>query len=151
MNRMRQTTLFDMEEEPAAPVSRDTLEPDMNAPLADRMRPQTLEEYMGQKALVGPGHALRQMIESDSVTSMILWGPPGVGKTTLARIIARGTKSRFVNFSAVNTGVRDIRVIMQEAEKPGKRGSIRSCSWMRSTASTNPSRMPFCLMWKAAW
>ncbi len=122
MNRMRQTTLFDMEEEPAAPVSRDTLEPDMNAPLADRMRPQTLEEYMGQKALVGPGHALRQMIESDSVTSMILWGPPGVGKTTLARIIARGTKSRFVNFSAVNTGVRDIRVIMQEAEKAREAG-----------------------------
>ena len=115
---MRQATLFDMTDESReAGVQESARDGNANAPLADRMRPVTLEDYMGQEALVGEGHALRQMIESDAVTSMILWGPPGVGKTTLARIIAHGTKSRFVNFSAVNTGVKDIRLIMKEAQE----------------------------------
>ena len=118
MKRMRQATLFDMTDESReSPVQESARDGNANAPLADRMRPVTLEDYMGQEALVGEGHALRQMIESDAVTSMILWGPPGVGKTTLARIIAHGTKSRFVNFSAVNTGVKDIRLIMKEAQE----------------------------------
>ena len=118
MKRMRQATLFDMTDESReAGVQESARDGNANAPLADRMRPVTLEDYMGQEALVGEGHALRQMIESDAVTSMILWGPPGVGKTTLARIIAHGTKSRFVNFSAVNTGVKDIRLIMKEAQE----------------------------------
>ncbi len=84
-------------------------------PLADRMRPETLEEYVGQKQLVAPGRILWQMIEHDSVPSMIFWGPPGVGKTTLARMIAHKTKAHFVTFSAVSSGIKDIKVVMKEA------------------------------------
>lgn len=71
-----------------------------NAPLASRLRPETLDEYAGQKHLVGKGKILRQLIESDNISSMIFWGPPGVGKTTLARIIAKQTKADFVEMSA---------------------------------------------------
>lgn len=84
-------------------------------PLADRMRPETLEEYVGQKQLVAPGRILWQMIEHDSVPSMIFWGPPGVGKTTLARMIAHKTKAHFVTFSAVSSGIKDIKAVMKEA------------------------------------
>lgn len=84
-------------------------------PLADRMRPETLEEYVGQKQLVAPGRILWQMIEHDSVPSMIFWGPPGVGKTTLARMIAHRTKAHFVTFSAVSSGIKDIKAVMKEA------------------------------------
>ena len=84
-------------------------------PLEDRMRPETLEEYVGQKQLVAPGRILWQMIEHDSVPSMIFWGPPGVGKTTLARMIAHKTKAHFVTFSAVSSGIKDIKAVMKEA------------------------------------
>lgn len=84
-------------------------------PLADRMRPETLEEYVGQKQLVAPGRILWQMIEHDSVPSMIFWGPPGVGKTTLARMIAHKTKAHFLTFSAVSSGIKDIKAVMKEA------------------------------------
>lgn len=84
-------------------------------PLADRMRPETLEEYVGQKQLIAPGRILWQMIEHDNVPSMIFWGPPGVGKTTLARMIAHKTKAHFVTFSAVSSGIKDIKVVMKEA------------------------------------
>lgn len=80
------------------------------------MRPQSLEDYVGQKHLLGEGKLLRQMLEKDQVCSMIFWGPPGVGKTTLARIIAGQTKSDFVNFSAVTSGIREIKEIMKQAE-----------------------------------
>ena len=73
-------------------------------PLAARLRPRNLEEYIGQKHLLGEGKVLRRLIEGDSISSMIFWGPPGVGKTTLARIIAGRTKARFVDFSAVTSG-----------------------------------------------
>ena len=86
-------------------------------PLANRLRPRTLDEYIGQKHLVGEGKVLRRLIESDSVSSMIFWGPPGVGKTTLARIIAGRTRSRFVDFSAVTSGIKEIRSVMEEADR----------------------------------
>ena len=91
-------------------------------PLADRMRPRTLEEMVGQEALVGPGKPLRVQIESDQLGSLILWGPPGVGKTTLAEIIAHLTARRFVPFSAVTSGIKEIRQVMVEAENSARRG-----------------------------
>ncbi len=89
---------------------------DFNRPLADRMRPETLEEYVGQKQLVDKGNLLWRMIENDQITSMIFWGPPGVGKTTLARIIANQTKSHFTDFSAVTSGIKEIKEVMRQAE-----------------------------------
>lgn len=86
-------------------------------PLAARLRPQTLEEYCGQKHLLGEGKVLRRLIESDNVGSMIFWGPPGVGKTTLARIIAKRTKANFIDFSAVTSGIKEIKQVMEQAEK----------------------------------
>lgn len=85
-------------------------------PLASRLRPASLEEFTGQKHLLGDGKVLRRLIEGDSVTSMIFWGPPGVGKTTLARIIANRTKASFIDFSAVTSGIKEIRTVMQQAE-----------------------------------
>jgi len=87
------------------------------APLADRMRPRTLDEFAGQDHLLGPGKVLRQAIESDHLPSMILWGPPGSGKTTLAMIIASMTGAHFATFSAVLSGVKDIREVVQEANE----------------------------------
>ncbi len=86
-------------------------------PLAARMRPENLEDFVGQQHLLGPGKVLRRLIEEDRVSSMIFWGPPGVGKTTLARIIARHTRSSFVDFSAVTSGIKEIRTLMQQAEE----------------------------------
>ncbi|MBR2719459.1 MAG: replication-associated recombination protein A [Clostridia bacterium] len=86
-------------------------------PLASRMRPASLEEFAGQKHLLGPGKVLRRLIESDSISSMIFWGPPGVGKTTLARIIAQKTKSQFIDFSAVTSGIKEIRQVMLKADE----------------------------------
>ena len=87
------------------------------SPLADRMRPETLEEFVGQVHVLGPGKPLRKQIERDEVTSMILWGPPGSGKTTLATIIARRTKSDFAKFSAVLSGIKEIKEVMAAAER----------------------------------
>jgi len=87
------------------------------APLADRMRPETLEEFVGQLHILGPGKPLRKQIERDELASMILWGPPGSGKTTLATIIARKTRSDFVRFSAVLVGIKEIKEVMAAAEK----------------------------------
>ena len=86
-------------------------------PLAARMRPRDLDEYVGQTHLLGEGKVLRRLIENDQVSSMIFWGPPGVGKTTLARIIAARTKAAFIDFSAVNSSIKDIRAVMQKAEE----------------------------------
>lgn len=99
---MEQMTLFDRE---------------IPQPLAARLRPQSLEEYAGQTHLLGKGKVLRRLIESDQVSSMIFWGPPGVGKTTLARIIAGRTKSAFIDFSAVTSGIKEIRTVMEQAEQ----------------------------------
>ena len=86
-------------------------------PLAARMRPESPDEYVGQEHLMGEGKILRRLIESDRISSMIFWGPPGVGKTTLARIIAHTTRSKFIDFSAVTSGIKDIRNVMQQAEE----------------------------------
>jgi putative ATPase len=92
------------------------------APLAERMRPRSLDEFVGQQALLGPGKPLRQTIERDELGSMILWGPPGCGKTTLARLIARSTQSEFVAFSAVLSGIREIKDVMAAAEHARRAG-----------------------------
>jgi len=91
-------------------------EPLAGRPLADRMRPQTLDEFIGQEELLGPGRPLRTQIERDELGSMLLWGPPGCGKTTLARIIAKRTKSEFIPFSAVLSGIKEIKDVMAKAE-----------------------------------
>ena len=99
-------------------VKQKSLFEDMSKePLANRLRPETLEEYVGQQHLIGKGKILYQLINSDIVPSMIFWGPPGVGKTTLARIIANQTKAKFINFSAVTSGIKDIRKVMKEAQE----------------------------------
>lgn len=108
-------------------------------PLADRMRPESLEEYWGQKHLIHPGSLLWNMISHDAVTSMILWGPPGVGKTTLARIIAEQTKSRFITLSAVSSGVKEIRKVMEEAEEHRKNG-VRTILFMDEIHRFNKSQ-----------
>lgn len=95
---------------------------DAKRPLADRMRPATLDEYAGQEHILGPGKPLRAQIERDQLTSIILWGPPGVGKTTLAHIIARMTKSEFLPFSAVLAGIKEIKAVMVDAERLRKLG-----------------------------
>src|SRR3954447_17722100 len=87
------------------------------SPLAERMRPRTFDEFVGQQDLLAPGKPLREAIERDLLQSIILWGPPGTGKTTLARIIAETTKARFVSFSAVLAGIKEIREVMAEAER----------------------------------
>ena len=86
-------------------------------PLAARLRPETLEEFAGQRHLLGEGKILRQLIDQDLISSMIFWGPPGVGKTTLARIIARRTQAEFVDFSAVTSGIKEIKEVMAAAER----------------------------------
>jgi putative ATPase len=93
------------------------------APLAERMRPRTLDEYVGQEHLLGPGKPLRGEIERDDPSSMILWGPPGVGKTTLAKIIAETTRATFIEFSAVMGGIKEIKQVMVDAEKAAGFGS----------------------------
>ncbi|MCL5459505.1 replication-associated recombination protein A [Loigolactobacillus coryniformis] len=93
-----------------------------NTPLANRVRPKTLADFAGQQHLVGPGKILRELIDADQLSSMIFWGPPGVGKTTLAEIIAQQTKSHFVTFSAVTSGIKDIRKIMGAAEMDREMG-----------------------------
>ncbi|MCD8307341.1 MAG: replication-associated recombination protein A [Clostridia bacterium] len=90
---------------------------DEDQPLAARIRPRDLDEYVGQKHLLGPGKVLRRLIEEDRISSMIFWGPPGVGKTTLARIIANRTQAKFIDFSAVTAGIKEIKQVMEEAEK----------------------------------
>src|ERR1700704_5258957 len=95
---------------------------DAKRPLAERMRPERLEDFAGQLHILGPGKPLRIQIERDQLQSLILWGPPGVGKTTLARLVARMSKSEFVPFSAVLAGIKEIKAVMADAEKLRKMG-----------------------------
>jgi len=104
-----------------SPVEPET--PSALQPLAERMRPRTLDEFIGQQKLLGPGKPLRMQIESDNIGSMLLWGPPGCGKTTLARLIARLTKSDFISFSAVLSGIKEIKEVMAASEFKSKSGN----------------------------
>ncbi len=94
----------------------------MNEPLANRLRPNTLKDYIGQKHILGEGKVLKRLIESDHLPSMIFWGPPGVGKTTLARIIAKHSQANFIDFSAVTSGIKEIRAVMNQAESARRMG-----------------------------
>jgi len=96
---------------------------DRTRPLADRMRPRTLEEFVGQEHLIGPGKPLRAQIERDDIGSLIFWGPPGTGKTTLAQIIARMTKAEFIEFSAVLAGIKEIKQVMADGERARQYGT----------------------------
>src|SRR5712692_3542563 len=96
---------------------------DRTRPLADRMRPRTLDEFVGQEHLIGPGKPLGTQIERDDTGSLIFWGPPGTGKTTLAQIIARMTKAEFIEFSAVLAGIKEIKQVMADAERARQYGT----------------------------
>jgi putative ATPase len=100
----------------------DSSQHDSTRPLAERMRPDKFEDFVGQQHILGPGKPLRAQIERDELQSIILWGPPGVGKTTLARLIARTTKCDFVRFSAVLSGIKEIKAVMADAERARRRG-----------------------------
>ena len=118
-------SLFDDSSTPPEPSGRSGQAPAPGqpapAPLAERMRPQSLDEFVGQEALVGPGRPLRRAIDQDQLQSIILWGPPGTGKTTLARVIATVTRAHFISFSAVLSGIKEIRAVMAEAEEARRR------------------------------
>src|SRR5437588_3097654 len=105
---------------PTPPTDTST---DRTRPLADRMRPRTLDEFVGQEHLVGPGKPLRTQIERDDTGSLIFWGPPGTGKTTLAQIIAHLTKADFIQFSAVLAGIKEIKQVMADAERARQYGT----------------------------
>ena len=105
---MEQTTLFEQDKK--------------NQPLASRLRPQNLDEFVGQSHLIGEGKILRKLIENDNISSIIFWGNPGIGKTTLARIIANKTHSEFIDFSAVTSGIKEIKAVMAQAEENRKLG-----------------------------
>lgn len=113
-------------EEPDAPEKIDSAQDNSTRPLADRMRPHSLDEFVGQEKIVGPGRALRRMIEEDRLQSIIFWGPPGTGKTTLAEIIAEKTSARFTPFSAVLSGIREVREVMNEADAYRRRTGRRT-------------------------
>jgi putative ATPase len=105
------------------PIPNPSQSADPTRPLADRMRPRTLEEFVGQEQLIGPGKPLRVQIERDDMGSLIFWGPPGTGKTTLAKIIANMTKAEFIEFSAVLAGIKEIKQVMAEAERARQYGT----------------------------
>src|SRR5690554_5416198 len=117
----------------------------MSAPLAVRMRPTTLDEFVGQDHIIGPGRLLRRAIEADQLSSIILWGPPGSGKTTLANIIANNTKRHFSKLNAVTSGVKELRELIAAAQdRMGMYGQGTVLSSTRSTAGTAPSRTACC-------
>src|SRR5580698_8031965 len=114
----QESSLFDI-----SPTPESTARQRRAAPLAERMRPRNLAEYAGQEHLIGPGKPLRVQIEHDDPASMIFWGPPGVGKTSLAKIIAETTQASFIEFSAVTSGIKEIKQVMADAAKAAEMGS----------------------------
>ena len=117
-------TLFDDQEPPVSAAA--VPEPSLGSPLPERMRPRTLDEIVGQEAVVGPDGFLRRAIEADRVPSLVFWGPPGCGKTTLARVIAAATAARFVPFSAVTSGIKEVKEVMAEAAAHRRRTGKRT-------------------------
>ena len=113
-------------------------------PLADRMRPRDVDEFAGQTHLLGDGKPLRIAIEKGRLHSMILWGPPGTGKTTLARLMARRVDAQFLSLSAVLSGVKEVRAAVEQAKQ------ARAAHGKATVSSTSRSRMPFCRLWKTA-
>jgi len=109
-----------------APEARAAREPRPDAPLAERVRPRTLDEILGQEEVLGPGRPLRRAIEQDQLRSLILWGPPGSGKTTLAFVIRRLTKAHFEAMSAVLSGVKELRELLRAAEERRRRDGRRT-------------------------
>src|SRR5947207_11311348 len=103
--------LFDDQDAPDQPATA------AGTPLAERMRPATFDEFVGQEDILAPGRPLREAIERDLLQSIILWGPPGTGKTTLARLVAKVTRAKFVSFSAVMAGIKEIKEVMAAAEQ----------------------------------
>src|ERR1700675_4309243 len=116
--------LFDPIHDQANSAKRESGKPESDTPrpLAERLRPERLEDFVGQLHILGPGKPLRVQIERDQLQSLILWGPPGVGKTTLARLIARMTRAEFVPFSAVLSGIKEIKAVMADFGRAGKLG-----------------------------
>ena len=128
--------LFSVDEPEKAPPGR---------PLADRLRPKNLGEVVGQEHLTGADGALTRMIASGSLGSMIFWGPPGTGKTTVARLLAGETSLAFEQISAIFSGVADLKKVFEAAKAaPRQRPPDAACSSTRSIASTAPSRIPSC-------
>ena len=119
------------------------------APLAARLRPRKLDDLVGQEKLLGPGAPLRTLIEADRLTSIILWGPPGCGKTTLARVIANHTEKEFETLSAVSATVKDVRSIIDKlVVASGKEMSEPYYFWTKCIDSTRRSKMLFCRRWR---
>ena len=117
-----------------------------SAPMASRLRPERLEDFVGQEHLLGKGKMLRQLIERDQISSMIFWGAPGIGKTSLASIIANRTKADFINFSAVTSGIREIKDVMSRAESSRRMG-IRTVLFVDEIHRFNKAQQDaFCLM-----
>lgn len=134
----------------AAKATRKAAPKDQASPLAERLRPKTIDEVVGQKHLLGPGKALRSAFENAHPHSMILWGPPGVGKTTLARLMADAFGLPFISISAVLGGVKDIRDAVEKATANRERtGRSTVVLWMKSIGFLRASRTPSCPMWKA--
>jgi putative ATPase len=150
----REPSLFEEwnEEEPAVAEAEADLR---SRPLADRMRPRTLDEFVGQEKIIGPGRALRRMIEEDRLQSLILWGPPGTGKTTLAALIAERTAARFITFSAVTSGIREVREVMKAADdyrrESGRRTVVFIDEIHRFNKAQQDAFLPFVEAAKSAW
>jgi putative ATPase len=132
------------------PVQQHRDEPTEDAPLADRLRPCSLDEVIGQQHLTGPEGAIGRMVAAGRLSSMVLWGPPGTGKTSIARLLADAVGMRYEAVSAVFSGVADLKKAFAAAKKHERQVSARFCLWTRFTASTAPNRTVSCPLSSAA-